>query len=175
MSNTCSLAGGRRPDLGLALNSGVHRTTLLLLLAHVPPPANALPFPCPRACLCPLPSHPLPAAVGLRTTSTIMFGHCDAPRHWARHLAALRDLQVGICILTGRLGGSAMMPALLESTLDTGLILTSKVADAAAACLCRGFLPLGYLFSCVLPFRSAPAASPSLCRCPLCTWRPRST
>ncbi len=31
--------------------------------------------------------------VGLRTTSTIMFGHVDAPRHWARHLLHLRDLQ----------------------------------------------------------------------------------
>lgn len=31
--------------------------------------------------------------VGLRTTSTLMFGHCDGPSHWARHLALLRDLQ----------------------------------------------------------------------------------
>ena len=31
--------------------------------------------------------------VGLKTTSTIMFGHVDSPRHWARHLIALRDLQ----------------------------------------------------------------------------------
>jgi FO synthase len=31
--------------------------------------------------------------IGLRTTSTIMFGHVDAPRHWATHLLALRDLQ----------------------------------------------------------------------------------
>ena len=30
--------------------------------------------------------------VGLRTTSTIMFGHVDAPPAWAAHLAALRDL-----------------------------------------------------------------------------------
>ena len=30
---------------------------------------------------------------GLRTTSTIMFGHVDAPRHWARHLLFLRRLQ----------------------------------------------------------------------------------
>ena len=28
--------------------------------------------------------------VGLRTTSTIMFGHVDAPSAWAAHLAALR-------------------------------------------------------------------------------------
>lgn len=32
--------------------------------------------------------------VGIRTTSTIMFGHIDRPIHWARHLLRLRDLQV---------------------------------------------------------------------------------
>jgi FO synthase len=31
--------------------------------------------------------------LGLRTTATIMFGHVDAPRHWARHLLHLRRLQ----------------------------------------------------------------------------------
>ncbi|MEX2123521.1 MAG: 5-amino-6-(D-ribitylamino)uracil--L-tyrosine 4-hydroxyphenyl transferase CofH [Woeseia sp.] len=31
--------------------------------------------------------------LGLRTTSTIMFGHMEEIRHWARHLLALRDLQ----------------------------------------------------------------------------------
>jgi FO synthase len=31
--------------------------------------------------------------VGLPTTSTIMFGHLEAPLHWARHLLALRRLQ----------------------------------------------------------------------------------
>ena len=30
---------------------------------------------------------------GLRTTSTIMFGHVESPRHWARHLLRLRELQ----------------------------------------------------------------------------------
>src|SRR5690606_14649779 len=30
--------------------------------------------------------------VGLATTSTIMFGHVDHPRHWARHLLRLRRL-----------------------------------------------------------------------------------
>lgn len=29
-------------------------------------------------------------AVGLRTTSTIMFGHVDEPRDWAEHLLALK-------------------------------------------------------------------------------------
>jgi FO synthase len=32
-------------------------------------------------------------SVGLRTTSTIMYGHVDAPIHWARHLLHLRRLQ----------------------------------------------------------------------------------
>ncbi len=33
-------------------------------------------------------------AAGLRTTSTIMFGHVEQPIHWARHLHRLRALQV---------------------------------------------------------------------------------
>ena len=37
-------------------------------------------------------------AVGLRSTATIMFGHVDAPEHWAAHLLAVRELQ-------GRTGG----------------------------------------------------------------------
>jgi len=32
-------------------------------------------------------------SVGLRTTSTIMYGHVDGREAWARHLLALRDLQ----------------------------------------------------------------------------------
>jgi FO synthase len=31
--------------------------------------------------------------VGLKTTSTIMFGHLDHPTHWAKHLLLLRSLQ----------------------------------------------------------------------------------
>ena len=31
--------------------------------------------------------------IGLRSTSTIMYGHVDAPRHWAAHMALLRDIQ----------------------------------------------------------------------------------
>src|SRR5439155_10595473 len=31
--------------------------------------------------------------VGLRSTATIMFGHVDRPRSWARHLLRVRDLQ----------------------------------------------------------------------------------
>jgi FO synthase len=32
-------------------------------------------------------------SVGLRTTSTIMYGHVEGPEHWARHLMHLRYLQ----------------------------------------------------------------------------------
>jgi FO synthase len=32
-------------------------------------------------------------ALGLRSTATIMFGHVDQPRHWARHLMHVRALQ----------------------------------------------------------------------------------
>jgi FO synthase len=32
-------------------------------------------------------------AVGLKSTATIMFGHVDEPKHWARHLIAVRELQ----------------------------------------------------------------------------------
>ena len=31
--------------------------------------------------------------LGLRSTATIMFGHVDGPRHWARHLLRIRTLQ----------------------------------------------------------------------------------
>ncbi len=32
-------------------------------------------------------------AVGLRTTSTIMYGHIEKPLHWARHLLHIRNIQ----------------------------------------------------------------------------------
>ncbi len=32
-------------------------------------------------------------AIGMRSTATIMFGHVETPRHWARHLLAVRGLQ----------------------------------------------------------------------------------
>ena len=31
--------------------------------------------------------------VGFRTTATIMYGHVERPKHWARHLIRVRDLQ----------------------------------------------------------------------------------
>jgi FO synthase len=31
--------------------------------------------------------------LGLRSTATVMFGHVDHPRHWARHLLRVRELQ----------------------------------------------------------------------------------
>jgi FO synthase len=58
-----------------------------------------------RAVLCPdkvntaqwLEVHDTAHRVGLRSTTTIMFGHLEGPASWARHVLALRDQQ----ILTG--------------------------------------------------------------------------
>ena len=33
-------------------------------------------------------------AVGFNTTATIMYGHVEKPKHWARHLMRVRDLQM---------------------------------------------------------------------------------
>ena len=54
-----------------------------------------------RAVICPdkittaqwLEVHETAHAVGLRSNNTIMFGHVDGPRAWARHLVAVRELQ----------------------------------------------------------------------------------
>ncbi len=54
-----------------------------------------------RAELCPdkvntgqwLEVHDTAHRAGLNSTTTIMFGHIERPRHWARHLIALRDQQ----------------------------------------------------------------------------------
>lgn len=46
--------------------------------------------------------------VGLKTTSTIMFGHVDSPAAWARHLLQLRELQVCVPLLAG---ASAAFPS----------------------------------------------------------------
>jgi FO synthase len=37
--------------------------------------------------------HDVAHEVGLRSTATIMFGHVEGPRSWARHLLAIRDQQ----------------------------------------------------------------------------------
>ncbi len=39
-------------------------------------------------------------AVGLRATATIMYGHMESARHWARHLLVLRDLQARTGVFT---------------------------------------------------------------------------
>ena len=54
-----------------------------------------------RAVLCPdkvstaqwLEVHETAHRAGLRSTATIMFGHVDSPRNWARHLLRIRELQ----------------------------------------------------------------------------------
>lgn len=56
---------------------------------------------------------------GLRTTSTIMFGHIDHPRHWARHLLVLRDLQE-------RTGGITEFVALPFVAMEAPLYLRGR-------------------------------------------------
>jgi FO synthase len=54
-----------------------------------------------RAVICPdkittaqwLEVHDAAHAVGLRSNNTIMYGHVDGPRNWARHLVAVREQQ----------------------------------------------------------------------------------
>jgi FO synthase len=54
-----------------------------------------------RAVICPdkittaqwLEVHDTAHAVGLRSNNTIMYGHVDGPRNWARHLVAVREQQ----------------------------------------------------------------------------------
>jgi FO synthase len=54
-----------------------------------------------RAVICPdkvtteqwLSVHDTAHRIGLRSTTTVMFGHVDGPRSWARHLIALREQQ----------------------------------------------------------------------------------
>ena len=50
--------------------------------------------------------------LGIPTTSTIMFGHVDGPVNWARHLAAIRDLQVN----TGGITEFVPLPFVAEKT-----------------------------------------------------------
>ena len=109
--------------------------------------------------------------LGLRTTATIMFGHVDAPRHWARHLLHLRRLQAstggftefvplpfvpmetplhlrGLCRLGPTFREAVLMHAVARLALHPVLpnIQTSWVklgADGAAACLKAGANDLG--------------------------------
>jgi FO synthase len=109
--------------------------------------------------------------VGLRTTATIMFGHVDRYRHWARHLLRLRDLQCRTGGITefvplpfvpmetplhlrglSRLGPTYREAVLMHSVARLVLhplvknIQTSWVKmgrDGAAACLTAGANDLG--------------------------------
>src|SRR5918998_2388102 len=54
-------------------------------------------------------------AVGLRSTTTIMYGHVDGPVNWARHLIVLRDIQAetgGFTEFVGRPVGPPRGPPL---------------------------------------------------------------
>lgn len=56
---------------------------------------------------------------GLKTTATIMFGHVDGPRHWARHLLRLRRLQA-------RTGGFTEFVPLPFVPMETPIYLKGK-------------------------------------------------
>ncbi len=109
--------------------------------------------------------------LGIRTTATIMFGHVDRYRHWARHLLRLRELQCrtggftefvplpfvpmetplhlrGLSRLGPTFREAVLMHAVGRVVLDPLLtnIQTSWVkmgADGAAACLRAGANDLG--------------------------------
>ena len=113
----------------------------------------------------------LTLALGLRTTSTIMFGHVESPRHWAKHLLRLRELQARTSGITEFVplpfvhmeaplyyrGGSRLGPTYRETLLMHAVarlalyplidnIQTSWVklgADGAADCLNAGANDLG--------------------------------
>lgn len=57
--------------------------------------------------------------VGLKTTATIMYGHVDRPRHWARHLMRLRDLQA-------RTGGITELVPLPFVPMETPIYLHGR-------------------------------------------------
>jgi FO synthase len=109
--------------------------------------------------------------LGIRTTATIMFGHVDHYRHWARHLLRLRDLQIRTAGFTEFVplpfvpmetpihlrGASRLGPTYREAVLMHAIgrlalhpvmknIQTSWVkmgSDGAAACLKAGANDLG--------------------------------
>src|SRR5690606_22903456 len=109
--------------------------------------------------------------LGLRSTATVMFGHVDHPRHWARHLLRIRDLQAATGGLTQLVplpvahieapryleGGARRGPAAREALLMHAIarlalhphvtnIQTSWVKmgpRGAAACLAAGANDLG--------------------------------
>jgi FO synthase len=57
--------------------------------------------------------------VGLRSTATIMFGHVDHPRHWARHLLRLRDHQA-------RFGGFTELVPLPFTPMEAPIFLRGQ-------------------------------------------------
>ncbi len=86
--------------LGLRLDDYIHRLRDAGL-ASLPGTAAEILDDEVRAVICPdkvttaqwLEVHDAAHRAGLRSTTTIMFGHMDSPRSWARHLLRLREQQ----------------------------------------------------------------------------------
>jgi FO synthase len=86
--------------LGLPLHDYLHRLRTAGL-ASLPGTAAEILDDEVRAVICPdkvttaqwLEVHETAHRAGLRSTTTIMFGHVDGPRNWARHLLRLREQQ----------------------------------------------------------------------------------
>ena len=64
--------------------------------------------------------------LGLRSTATIMFGHVDAPRHWASHLLRLRELQE-------RTGGFTELVPLPFVPMEAPIYLKGRARRGATA------------------------------------------
>jgi Radical SAM superfamily len=108
--------------------------------------------------------------VGLRTTSTIMFGHVDTADDWAQHLLALRCAAwaAGMVLLH-----CALMPAsraFHAVPCDPDMRWTTSLVTPRAKFRVR-LRPGSISFAGICSRRLV--ASQSLCRCPSCTWGPR--
>lgn len=83
--------------------------------------------------------------VGLSTTATIMFGHVDGPRNWARHLIAIRDLQQ-------RTGGMTEFVPLPFVHMEAPIYLKGRPSASLAPQGCRCFQkPFFCILACILP------------------------
>ena len=72
--------------------------------------------------------------VGLATTATIMFGHCDGPKHWAQHLRLLREVQ-------GRTFGITEFVPLPFVHMEAPIFLKGVGLHHPCSLICHGHRP----------------------------------